>query len=403
MAEFGGYEMPLWYRSAKKEHLAVLTAAGLFDTSHMAVVMASGPQVRELLQRCFTKDLESCVGRQRQPLSVGRCVYGAFLHEDGCVLDDSIIYQHTPENYMIVVNAGMGALVTRHLEDRRAQREATLVDLTDQFGKIDLQGPAAPSIMRRVLADPDQALRKLPYFGFKGHFHESPSDAAPVMLENHVPLLLSRTGYTGEVGFELFCALDRACGLWETLLQAGQDMGLIACGLAARDSLRGGACLPLSHQDIGSWSFINHPWPFALPFDENGKTFTKDFVGAHALLHAEDAPHTYIYVGHDARKVFPEENAEVIDSQGRSCGKVLSCVSDMGIDRHKDRIYSVASPDKPQDFTPRGLCCGFVRVHSPLQTGQMLELKDRRRSIKVTVVNDVRPARTARMPLKVFL
>lgn len=109
MADFGGYEMPLWYSTAKKEHLAVLTSADIFDTSHMAVVMVAGPGAYDLLQLCFTNDLAACIGKSKKPLSSGRCVYGAYLNEKGEVIDDTIIYQLEENSYMAVVNAGMGA------------------------------------------------------------------------------------------------------------------------------------------------------------------------------------------------------------------------------------------------------------------------------------------------------
>lgn len=119
MAAFGGYHMPLWYSSAKNEHLSVLTAAGLFDTSHMAVLLLSGSGAHELLQAVFTQNLDACIGAARAPLAPGRCVYGAFLNADGHVIDDSIVYKLSSENYMVVVNAGIGPAIARHLEDQR--------------------------------------------------------------------------------------------------------------------------------------------------------------------------------------------------------------------------------------------------------------------------------------------
>jgi aminomethyltransferase len=93
MADFGGYEMPLWYSTAKMEHLTVLTNAGIFDTSHMAVVMVAGPEAYKLLQLCFTNDLAACTGKIKAPLPAGRCFYGAYLNQEGEVIDDIIIFQ----------------------------------------------------------------------------------------------------------------------------------------------------------------------------------------------------------------------------------------------------------------------------------------------------------------------
>ncbi len=403
MADFGGYEMPLWYSSAKNEHLSVLQHAGLFDTSHMAAVLVAGPGARHLLQRCFTTNLDACVGRSKKPLVPGRCVYGAYLDEQGQVIDDSIINQLAENNYMAVVNAGMGAVVAKHFEDQAAGREVTVSDLTDNLGKIDVQGPMAAKIMSKVLAAPESAYEKMFYFSFKGHFDPASPLAGEVRMTDGTPILLSRTGYTGELGFEIFVSADKVVNTWETIYQAGQEFGLTACGLAARDSLRGGAVLPLSHQDIGAWPFINHPWSFALPFNADQTAFTKDFIGDRALLAAGAHEYTYAFVGKDPRKVTTADPAVVLDAEDNEIGIVLTCVSDMGIGYHQGRIFSIASPGKPQEFTPRGLCCGFVKVKTPLQSGTEIVLKDKRRNLKATVVTDIRPDRTARRPIREML
>ncbi|MDJ0989459.1 MAG: aminomethyl transferase family protein [Desulfobacterales bacterium] len=403
MADFGGYEMPLWYASAKNEHLSVLKQAGLFDTSHMAALLLSGPGAHELLQLCFTNNLDACVGISQKPLSPGRCVYGAFLNAYGEVIDDCIVARLSGDAYMVVVNAGMGAKVAAHLNANKAGREVDIDDLTDRLGKIDVQGPLAAKIVSRVLAAPETVLARMPYFAFKGHFIAGAPQADAVRLQSGVPVLLSRTGYTGEFGFEIFVAPEQLVTTWEMICAAGNAFGLETCGLAARDSLRGGAVLPLSHQDIGDWPFINHPWLFALPFNADRSGFTKTFIGDKALLNAEAPGYTYAFVGADLRKVSTADPAVAVDGAGNDIGRVLTCVSDMGIGWHEGRILSVASPDKPEAFVPRGLSCGFVKVATPLKTGTTLALKDSRRKIKVTIVEDIRPARTARRPIKEML
>ena len=403
MADFGGYAMPLWYASAKKEHLSVLKQAGLFDTSHMAALLLSGPGAHERLQRGFTSNLDACIGPSKKPLFPGRCVYGAFLNADGGVIDDGIVGMLSDDSYMVVVNAGMGAKVAAHLDALGTGGEVAIDDLSDRLGKIDVQGPMAAKIVSRVLAAPEKVLDRMPYFSFQGHFAADSPLADAVRLDNGMPVLLSRTGYTGEFGFEIFVAPEQLVATWEMICAAGEAFGLETCGLAARDSLRGGALLPLSHQDIGDWPFINHPWPFALPFNADRSGFTKSFIGDKALLNAEAAEYTYAFVGADLRKVSTADPAVVVDGAGNEIGRVLTCVSDMGIGWHAGRILSVASPDQPQDFVPRGLSCGFVKVNRPLTPGTGLQLKDRRRHIKVTVVEDIRPDRTARRPIEEML
>ncbi|MGD9007468.1 MAG: aminomethyltransferase family protein [Desulfobacteraceae bacterium] len=396
MADFGGYEMPLWYSSVKNEHLTVLTHAGLFDTSHMALVDVRGPGAHALLQRCFTNNLDACIGKRRKALSSGRCVYGAFLDETGGVIDDGIVYKLADDHYLVVVNAGMGAEIASHLTAHQPALETTVTDMTDRFGKIDIQGPMAAKILSEVLVDAEKVFDAMPYFSFKGRLDTDCPDERAVCLKNGTSIVLSRTGYTGEFGFEMFMAADKAVAAWEAIVDAGRPHGLVACGLAARDSLRGGAVLPLSHQDIGPWPFVHHPWPFALPWTADGTGFSKPFIGDQALLDVQDPRYTYAFVGSDLRKVSTQDPAIVLNALGEDIGRVLTCVSDMGIGYVDKQIFSIASPGRPEGFKPRGLCCGFIKVNEKLETGVQVQLIDKRRTITVTVVDDIRPDRTAR-------
>jgi aminomethyltransferase len=404
IVEFGDYLMPVWYASSKDEHLAVVRAAGLFDTSHMAVVRVLGPGAFDLLQWCFTRDLRACVGKDSAPITPGKCVYGAFLDEHGHAIDDSIVYKVADEEYVVVVNASMGGPIAAHLAAQAKARtlKVRVIDLTDQLGKIDIQGPASIKIMRKVLKSPEQVFDKLPYFSFKGHFDPASPFAKDAQLLDGPPMLLSRSGYTGEVGFEIFVERPHTLKMWNLLMDAGREFGLIACGLASRDSLRTGAVLPLSHQDIGHWTYLNHPWAFALPLGPAGSGFTKAFLGSEALQHATDAPHTLTFVGHDVRKI-DTQTAVVRDLAGRELGTVLTCATDMAIGRDGGRIYSVASPDKPAGLAIKGLSAGFIRVNTPLAPGTVVELKDNKRSLQVVIEKDVRPDRTARKALSNFL
>lgn len=404
MVEFGDYLMPVWYASARDEHLAVVTHAGLFDTSHMAVVRLHGPGSFALLQWCFSRNLESCVGKENAPLSPGKCVYGVFLNERGESIDDSLVYKITDDEYLAVVNAGMGGTIAAHLQRQAASKglDVRCVDLTDKLGKIDLQGPAAVRTMQKVLKSPEAVYDKLTYFSAKGHFDPASPFAADVQLLDGTNLLLSRSGYTGEVGFELFVAREHTVTVWETLIEAGKELGVIACGLAARDSLRTGAVLPLSHQDIGPWTYIHHPWQFALPYNQSGDAFTKAFLGSDVLEKAMDAPYTLTFVGNDLRKVDSHEG-RVFDTAGAEIGKILTCVTDVAIGRHSGKIYSVASPEKPEGLQVKGLSCGFVKVASNLPVGTTIELRDGKRKLQVAIEKDVRPDRTARKALKNFL
>lgn len=401
MVNFGKYEMPLWYKSgAKNEHLAVLTKAGLFDTSHMAVVMVEGPDAFELIQFCFTRDLNACVGKDKTPVVSGKCVYGVFLNRKGELIDDALVYLLENNLFMIVVNADMGGEIARQLKDHAEEKDVVkITDLTDKVGKIDLQGPLAGVILKEVIKDAETVLGDMHYFSFKGNFDKNSSLADTVRFSDNTPALLSRTGYTGEFGFEIFVEPDRLVHIWNMVLEAGRNSGLIPCGLAARDSLRAGAALPLSRVDTGPWPFLNHPWMFVLPYNEGMTGFTKHFIGDEALMRIDNAEYTCAFAGFDLRKV-NHDTAVVLDQKGNAIGKVLTCVTDMGIGRYNNRIYSISSPDKPEDFEPRGLACGFIKVKTELVPGQIVELKDGKRKIEVMIVDDIRPDRTARRPIK---
>ncbi|MFZ5868284.1 MAG: aminomethyltransferase family protein [Thermodesulfobacteriota bacterium] len=403
LTDFAGWDMPVWYPTgAVAEHRTVITNAGLFDTSHMCAVAISGPDAFDLLQLCVTKDLNACVGTAKRPLQPGDGVFGAYLNDKGELIDDTILYMIAQERYLSVVNASHGTEIAQHLMAHVGGKDVQVEEVSSKVGKIDLQGPLSAKILEKVLQEPRTVLDDMQYFGFKGFFEDGPRPG-DVRLTDGTPIMLSRTGFTGEFGFEILVSRDRLLSTWEMILPAGQGQGLIACGLAARDSLRAGGLLPLSHQDMGPWPFINNPWTFVLPFDEGGKSFTKKFIGDVVLTERDRAEHTYAFVGYDPRKVSGKGLSVVIDSGGNEIGVVMTCVSDMAIGLAGDRIYSMGSPDKPKDFKPGGLSCGFVRVKIPLVLGQEVELRDSRRTIKVRIVDDVRPDRTARRPMKDML
>ncbi len=404
MAAFGDYDMPLWYPAgAKGEHLAVINAAGLFDTSHMAALTIQGSGARELLQRCFSKDLEHCIGLKKTPLVEGRSVYGLFLTPDAHVLDDSIVSQVSEILYFVVVNASMGGEIAKLLQEHSTGLDLEIEDLTDKLGKIDIQGPASAKILTKLLADPETVFASFPYFSFKGWFGDSGQGKEQVQLKDGTLILMSRTGYTGEFGFEIFVESAKVVGLWQQLIDAGKEFGLEPCGLAARDSLRAGAVLPLSHQDVGNWVFAGNPWPFAVAEQKADGEFTKDFIGADVLKNYTTTEFTLPFAGFDPRKMVVSENSYVADENGEKIGVILTCATDMAVGRVEDKIVSLATAEKPEGFTPRGLSCGFVKVNEKLDEGTIVLLTDGKRKIKVEIRNDVRPDRTARRPIKEML
>jgi len=393
MALFGNYDMPLWYKSGTKtEHLSVIHNAGIFDTSHMAVVTVKGTGARALLQYCLTKDMDSCIGMKKTPLTNGRCVYGLFLDVKGFVIDDAIVYSLAEDSYMVVVNAGMGGGIAKHLESQAKDGSVQIEDLTDVVGKMDIQGPDSARVLKKIIKNPDRLFEKMMYFSFKGGF-SSCKGTTNVQLVDGTDVLVSRTGYTGEFGFELFCDVEHLVSLWNQILDAGKEYSVIPCGLAARDSLRAGAVLPLSHQDIGAWPFAHTPWSFAIAEKDEKGEFTKDFHGAKALLESGWEKYTQAFAGFDPRKIGAEDANYVTDLDGNKIGKILTCTTDMAIGRVDGEIKSIA---ENKELKLKGLCCGFVLLDKEVKQGDVVLLTDGKRKIKVEIRTDIRPQRTAR-------
>ena len=304
---------------------------------------------------------------------------------------------------MICVNAGMGGAIALHLNENKASLEVSIEDLTGKIAKMDIQGINSAKILSKLIQNPTNIFNPLPYFSFKGNFNESLLGESPVKLSDGTPILLPRSGYTGEFGFEIFLHPNGIVKLWKDILAAGKDFGVTACGLGARDSLKAGACLPLSHQDIGHWKFKNHPWEFALPYSLDKTSFTKDFLGAKALLSTEGDALIYPFAGDSLRKVAAGEETKVLDHTGAVIGKVLTCATDMGITWHEGKIISIASGNLPPDLKIKGLSCGFVMVSKKLGPGVTLTLMEGKRSITATLVTDIRPDLTARKKITNFL
>jgi len=295
----------------------------------------------------------------------------------------------------------MGGAIAGHLKANLDGKDAAIEDLSGQLAKVDIQGKNSAKILSGLLKDPESVFDRVPYFSFKGDIDTE--QGSPIFLADGTSILLSRSGYTGEFGFEIFIAPDAAVKLWTDLLEAGKDFDLTPCGLGARDSLRAGSCLPLSHQDIGHFPFVNHPWDFALPYTEDKSEFTKEFLGADALTSADDAAYTYAFAGDSLRKVNAGDETLVIDDAGNAIGKVLTCATDMGISWLDDNIVSINTPDLPADLKIKGIACGYVMVSKALTPGTRLTLKEGKRSIGVRLVTDIRPDRTARKALKNFI
>jgi aminomethyltransferase len=270
MTEFAGWLMPLRYGSEIAEHRAVRSAAGLFDLSHMGEIAVTGPGAAAALDYALVGNLSA--------LKPGRARYTMIVAPDGGVLDDLIVYRLADTEFLVVANAANTAVVAAALRERAAGHDAQVNDRTDDYALIAIQGPHASRILA-PLTDID--LDQVRYYA---------GERATVAGRE---VLLARTGYTGEDGFELFTRPGDAEPVWLALTRAGEADGLVPAGLAARDTLRLEAGMPLYGNELG---------PEVTPFDAGlGRVvvFDKpgDFVGRAALAERAQATPSRMLVG----------------------------------------------------------------------------------------------------------
>jgi aminomethyltransferase len=226
MVPFGGWDMPVEYSGLISEHMAVRKAAGLFDVSHMGEFELSGPGALAFLQRVTANNVAR--------LASGQAQYSALPMPNGAPVDDVVVYRRAEDRYLLVVNAGNIEKDLRWLQEQRPEG-CELRNRSDEFALLALQGPRAQEILQPLTALDLPALK---------YYHFADGEAA-----GHA-VTVSRTGYTGEDGFEIFLKPADAEAFWNRLLEAGADKGLVPAGLGARDTLRLEARMCLYGQDM---------------------------------------------------------------------------------------------------------------------------------------------------------
>ena len=228
MTEFAGWLMPLRYGSETAEHNAVRKAAGLFDLSHMGELMITGDGAAAALDYALVGEASA--------IKPGRARYTMICAPDGGVIDDLIVYRLAESQYLVVANASNAAAVAAELAERADGRGAEVRDRTADYALIAVQGPRAAAIVASLTSTDLDQVRY--YASYQATIAGSEA-------------LLARTGYTGEDGFEIFVGPQEAAPLWEALTAAGRGFGLVPAGLAARDSLRLEAGMPLYGNELG--------------------------------------------------------------------------------------------------------------------------------------------------------
>jgi len=298
LVDFAGWEMPVQYRSILEEHKAVRRAAGLFDVSHMGEVDVRGPGAAKFLNHLVTNDLAK--------LFPGRVLYSPMCYPSGGVVDDLLVYMWGAENFFLVINAGNIAKDLAWIREQAKTFDVAITDHSDDFGLLAVQGPHAAEIVQSLTtAD----LASVKYY----HFVEAPVGG--------IHCCISRTGYTGEDGFELFVNAGDTVALANALLAAGGPHGLELAGLGARDSLRLEAGYPLyGHEITQDISPLTAGLGWTVKLDKGA-----DFIGRAALLAEKQngAANKVVFFKTGDRRIVRAETP-VLGSDGAVVGRVLS-------------------------------------------------------------------------------
>lgn len=255
MVPFAGYSMPVQYSGASDEHLNVRRAVGLFDVSHMGEVVFEGPRALEVADRIVTNDLAK--------LEPGQAVYTVMCRPDGGIIDDLVVYKFSDEKILICVNAANRTEDYAWMREQ-AGNDCQVTDRSDDYVQIAVQGPQAAPLLQRLTATDLSAIKTYRF-----------AEGAVSGRE----MIIARTGYTGEDGFELYCSADDGASVWAALIDKGADLSVKPAGLASRDTLRLEYCLALYGNDIDQ---TTNPYEAGLGWVVKLKK-SSDFVGKAAL------------------------------------------------------------------------------------------------------------------------
>jgi aminomethyltransferase len=306
---FGGWELPVSYSDILKEHHAVRTAAGLFDVSHMGEILVKGKDALSFINKLITNDLA--------PVPQNKILYSPMCYENGTVVDDILIYKYSDTELLLIVNASNTDKDEAWIRSHQTG-DVTIENVSDRFVQLALQGPESEAIIRKLMVDENS---ELPGFYW---FCET-----TLSLDKELPpvkVLLSRTGYTGEDGFEIYLRLsehdrDTAEKLWNRILEAGKENGIVPAGLGARDTLRLEAALPLYGHELSD---------AITPLEAGLKPFVKlnkdEFIGKEALASQyEQGLKRKIYGFEMVDRGIPRNGYEAAKD-----GKIIGCVTSGG-------------------------------------------------------------------------
>ncbi len=260
MVDFNGWDMPVEYPAGLvAEHMAVRTGVGIFDVSHMGDIRISGPQALAAVQHISMNDASR--------LAIGQCQYSALLYPQGTFVDDVIVHRLAESDFLLVINAGTREKDVSWVRDNTSAFDCRVEDLSDHYTQIAIQGPAAGRTLQKLT---DADLSRVKFYWF--------THGTICGLPN---TLIARTGYTAEDGFEIYIPADEptSARVWQQVLDAGKEYGLLPCGLGARNTLRLEGCLALYGHEISDTLTV---WEAGL--DRFCKLDKGDFIGRDALV-----------------------------------------------------------------------------------------------------------------------
>jgi len=297
MVDFAGWDMPVQYRSILEEHKAVRQRAGLFDVSHMGEAEVKGPGALSYLQHLVTNDCSK--------LFPGRVLYTVMCYPHGGVVDDLLVYMRGPDDYFLCINAGNIAKDLAWLQEQAKAFDCTVTDRSGDYGQLAVQGPLSLGIVQKLTTS-DLA-------GIK-YYHFADGEVAGVKC------LISRTGYTGEDGVELYCDAKDVEQLADALVAVGNPAGLELAGLGARDSLRLEAGFPLyGHEITEQVGPLSAGLGWVVKFDKG------DFIGSEVLKaeKARGVEQKIVYFRTGDRRIIRAESP-VFAAAGGTVGRVVS-------------------------------------------------------------------------------
>jgi aminomethyltransferase len=305
MVEFNGWDMPVEYPASIgggiiNEHMAVRTAVGIFDVSHMGDIRLAGPQALAAVKHISMNDASK--------LAIGQAQYSALLYPQGTFVDDVIVHRLAEDDYLLVINAGTREKDLNWVRDNTRQFDCAVENLSDDFTQIAIQGPQGVNLLQK-LTDTDLSKVKF-YWVTRGQVCGIPN------------ILMGRTGYTAEDGFEIYIPADEATSarVWNEVLAAGKDFGVVPCGLGARNTLRLEGMLPLYGHEISDTINV---WEAGL--DRFCKMEKPEFIGRYALEKAKAAGIKRTLVGLEmTERGIARDEYKVQDESGRQIGYVTS-------------------------------------------------------------------------------